>query len=114
MNKRLTKSRSNIVISGSLAGVAEYIGIDPTIVRVIYVILSVATTGFPGFLLYIALMVLLPSGNTQNNTNHQNYDGPYSNYHPYEGNKYSSNKKSTRPRKEAEKVDVSEDDWSDF
>ena len=73
MNKKLTKSRSNIVISGSLAGVAEYIGIDPTIVRVIYVILSLVTTGFPGFLLYIALMVLLPSGNTRQETYYNTY-----------------------------------------
>lgn len=104
MNRKLTKSKSNIVISGSLAGVAEFIGIDPTIVRVVYFILSFFTAGFPGFLLYIALMVLLPSGQTQQGNG---YRESYS--HPYMGNKTNQNK---RPRKEAEKVE--EEDWSDF
>lgn len=103
MNRKLTKSKSNIVISGSLAGVAEFLGIDPTIVRVIYFIVSLFTAGL-GFLLYIGLMVLLPSGQTQQGNG---YREPYS--HPYMGNKTSQNK---RPRKEAEKVE--EEDWSDF
>ncbi|MBO0476356.1 PspC domain-containing protein [Vagococcus sp. DIV0080] len=113
MSKKLTKSSSNVVISGSLAGVAEYIGIDPTIVRVIYVILSLVTTGFPGFLLYIALMVLLPSGTNQRRSNFNTYDEPFEQYHPYEDNKFNR-KKAAKPRKEAEKVKVEEDDWSDF
>ena len=37
MQKRLQKSRTNVVLTGTLAGIAEYFGIDPTIVRVIYV-----------------------------------------------------------------------------
>lgn len=112
MNKKLTKSRSNIVISGSLAGVAEYIGIDPTIVRVIYVILSLVTTGFPGFLLYIALMVLLPSGNTRQETYYNTYERPYE--HPYKGSAGRKGSKPTKTRKEAEKLDDNADDWSDF
>ena len=40
MKKKLTKSNNNIVLTGTLAGIAEYLGIDPTVVRVIYVILS--------------------------------------------------------------------------
>lgn len=106
MNRKLTKSNSNVVISGSLAGVAEYIGIDPTIVRVIYVILSLVTTGFPGFLLYIALLILLPSGS---NKRYEPYDPPYE--HPYKG---YSGRRPSKPRKEAEKVDIDSDDWSDF
>ena len=106
MNRKLTKSSTNVVISGSLAGIAEYIGIDPTIVRVIYVLLSLVTTGFPGFLLYIALLVLLPSGSSKR---YEPYDQPYE--HPY---RKTTSKKSSRPRKEAEKVEVDSDDWSDF
>ena len=48
MNKRLTKSTNNAVITGTLGGLAEYLGIDPTIIRVIYVFLSLVTAGFPG------------------------------------------------------------------
>ncbi len=105
MNKKLTKSNSNVVISGSLAGVAEFIGIDPTIVRVIYVILALFTAGFPGFLLYIALMLLMPSG--ANRQQRGTYNEPYE--QPYYGKKTKNGK---RPRKEAEKVEG--DDWSDF
>lgn len=105
MNKKLTKSNSNVVISGSLAGVAEFIGIDPTIVRVIYVILSLFTAAFPGFLLYIALMVLMPSGASRQQRS--TYSEPYE--HPYMGSRPNNAK---RPRKEAEKVEG--DDWSDF
>ena len=112
MSKKLTKSRSNIVFSGSLAGVAEFIGIDPTIVRVIYVILSLATTGFPGFLLYIALMILLPSGNKNQETYYNTYERPYE--HPYRGEASKRANKGSRPRKEAEKIKDDKDDWSDF
>ena len=48
MNKRLTKSTNNVVITGTLGGLAEYLGIDPTIIRVIYVFLSLVTAGFLG------------------------------------------------------------------
>lgn len=43
MNKKLTKSANNVVITGTLGGLAEYLRIDPTIVRVIYVFLSLVT-----------------------------------------------------------------------
>ncbi|MGX7024737.1 PspC domain-containing protein [Vagococcus hydrophili] len=104
MKRKLTKSRSNVVISGSLAGVAEFIGIDATIVRVIYVLLALFTVGFPGFILYIALMVLLPSGS---NKRSEPYNPSYRNNNN-DRNPYYSDK----PRKEAQKVD--NDDWSDF
>ena len=40
MKKRLTKSKDNVVLTGSLAGIAEYFNIDPTIVRIFYVAIS--------------------------------------------------------------------------
>ncbi len=109
MGKKLTKSNSNVVISGSLAGIAEYIGIDPTIVRVIYVLLALFTVGFPGFILYIALMVLLPSASNQRRSSSNPYDEPFEN--PY---KRQSSKKASKPRKEVEKLKPENDDWSDF
>jgi len=62
MNKKLTKSANNVVITGTLGGLAEYLRIDPTIVRVIYVFLSLVTAAFPGITLYIIMAVLIPSG----------------------------------------------------
>lgn len=104
MSKRLTKSKDNVVISGALAGIAEYIGIDPTIVRVVYFILSIVSWGFPGFTLYIALMILMPSG-YRKKERYEPYDSPY---------QRNSTNQGSRPRKEAEKLDSETDDWSDF
>lgn len=99
MHKRLTKSTDNIVITGTLGGIAEYFNIDPTLVRVIFVILSLFTFGSP-VLLYILLAVIIPSG--KKNGHKKNY-----NSHPYE-----YNKPKKQPRKEVR--DTSDDDWSDF
>ena len=103
MRKRLTKSSNNIVFTGTLAGIGEWLGIDPTIVRVLYVIISFFSAGFPGFLLYIVLAVIMPSGRTSSR--------------PYQSNDYNRNVRNENPykgsqRKQAEKMD--DDDWSDF
>lgn len=59
MDKKLTKS-DNKVVSGVCAGIAEYLGWDATVVRVIYVCLSLFSAGFPGLLLYLVLSILMP------------------------------------------------------
>ncbi|MCF0114199.1 MAG: PspC domain-containing protein, partial [Erysipelotrichaceae bacterium] len=41
----LTKSRDNQVISGVCAGIAEYFNIDPTIVRLLWIFMSMAAGG---------------------------------------------------------------------
>ncbi|HCM90678.1 MULTISPECIES: PspC domain-containing protein [Vagococcus] len=101
MKRKLTKSRSNVVISGSLAGIAEFLGVDATVVRVIYVVLSMFALGSP-IILYIALMILMPSGDKGTNEP----------YNPSYRNNQSTPYHSDKPRKEAQKVD--NDDWSDF
>jgi phage shock protein C len=60
MEKRLTKS-NNKMLAGVCAGIAEYFSIDPTVVRVAYAVLSVFSTGFPGLLLYLILMIIMPA-----------------------------------------------------
>ncbi|HCE11616.1 MULTISPECIES: PspC domain-containing protein [unclassified Enterococcus] len=102
MNKKLTKSTNNVVITGTLGGLAEYLGIDPTIVRVIYVFLSLVTAAFPGITLYVILAILIPSG--RKSTNGYGHDNQY-----YQKN---NDKEKSRPRKQAEKVE--DEDWSDF
>lgn len=57
--KKLTKSKDK-VISGVLGGIAEYFGWDPTLIRTIYVILSIAGIGSP-ILLYIILAIIMPN-----------------------------------------------------
>lgn len=60
MDKRLTKSE-NRMLSGVCAGIAEYLGWDATLVRVVYALLSICSAGFPGLLIYIILAILMPS-----------------------------------------------------
>ena len=58
--KKLYRS-SNRVMAGVCGGIAEYFDIDPTLIRVAYVILSLFSVAFPGVLLYIILMILIPN-----------------------------------------------------
>ncbi len=60
MKKKLYKSSTDKKISGVCAGIAEYFDIDPTLVRVLYVVLSLFTTAFPGLILYIVLALVMP------------------------------------------------------
>ena len=57
--KKLTRS-NNKMVAGVCAGIAEYFEIDPTLVRVCYAALSIFSAGFPGLLLYIILMLIMP------------------------------------------------------
>ena len=57
--KRLTRSRDKMV-AGVLAGIANYLDMDPTIVRIIYVVLSIASIGFPGLLAYVIMWAIIP------------------------------------------------------
>ncbi len=58
--KKLQKS-NNKIIAGVCAGLAEYMEVDPTVVRVIYAALSIFSAGFPGLLLYLILCLIMPS-----------------------------------------------------
>ena len=58
--KRLTRS-TNKVLAGVCGGIAEYFDVDPTLIRVCYVALSIFTTGFPGLLLYLIMMLIMPA-----------------------------------------------------
>ena len=56
----LRRSSSDKMIAGVIGGLARYFGMDSTIARVAYVILSVISVAFPGFLVYIILWVIMP------------------------------------------------------
>ena len=51
---------SNKVLAGVCSGIAEYFNLDPTLVRVIYAALTLFTAGFPGVLLYIIMLLIMP------------------------------------------------------
>ncbi len=59
MEKKLRRSKDPM-IAGVCAGIAEYMGLDTTLVRVGYVLLSILSAGFPGTLLYIILWLVMP------------------------------------------------------
>ncbi len=60
MNK-LVRSRSNRKLAGVLGGLSKSIGIDPTILRVIFIVLLFTTGVFPMTLIYALLVFLLPN-----------------------------------------------------
>ena len=57
--KRLYRSSDNRVFAGICGGLSEYFDVDPTVVRVVYVLLSLLTA-FMGILLYIILLFVIP------------------------------------------------------
>ena len=57
--KRLTKSSTDRLISGVCGGIAEYFNIDPTLVRVGYLIFTFFGAGSP-ILLYFILTFIIP------------------------------------------------------
>jgi phage shock protein C len=56
--RRLYRSRNERMIAGVCGGIAEYFSIDPTLVRIAFVIL--ALSGGPGAVAYLILLVLIP------------------------------------------------------
>lgn len=58
--KKLTRSKNNALIGGVCAGLANYFGWDPVLVRLLYVVVSIASVAFPGILVYIILWVIMP------------------------------------------------------
>jgi phage shock protein PspC (stress-responsive transcriptional regulator) len=59
-NPSLRRVREGAMIAGVCGGLARWLGWDPTIVRLLYVILSIASAAFPGVLIYLLLWFLMP------------------------------------------------------
>lgn len=58
--KKLYRSRTDVKISGVCGGIAEYLGIDSTIVRVLWVLGSFMTALMLGLLLYVVCVFIIP------------------------------------------------------
>jgi phage shock protein PspC (stress-responsive transcriptional regulator) len=58
----LKRSRRHRMIAGVCGGMAEWLGWDPTLVRILYVLVSVLSAAFPGLVVYVLLWVLMPQG----------------------------------------------------
>lgn len=64
MEKKLTKSTDK-KLTGVCAGLAEYFGLDATLIRVLYAALTVFSAGFPGIVLYIIMTFIMPEKTTE-------------------------------------------------
>lgn len=58
-NKRLTRSNEKW-LAGVCGGIANYFGWDPAIVRLVWLLLTLCTVGFPGITAYIILWICMP------------------------------------------------------
>ena len=56
----LRRSRRHRLIAGVCGGLAEWLGWDPTLVRVLYVVGSILSAAFPGALVYVVLWLVMP------------------------------------------------------
>jgi len=56
----LYRSRRHRILAGVCGGLAEWLGWNPTLVRVLFVLVSVLSVAFPRILVYLALWILMP------------------------------------------------------
>jgi phage shock protein PspC (stress-responsive transcriptional regulator) len=57
-NKRLTRSKTDRMVAGVAGGIANYMSVDPVIVRILFVALAIFGGG--GIILYLACWLLMP------------------------------------------------------
>jgi len=58
--KRLYRRRKGRKLVGVLGGVANYTGLDPSLIRIAYVILTILTGFIPGIFLYLVMGFIVP------------------------------------------------------
>lgn len=73
MQKKLTKSKNKVFL-GVCGGIADYLKVDPTVVRLVTVILLACTGFFPITIIYLVAAAIMPD-----------YRGPQNHKHPLEG-----------------------------
>lgn len=61
----LYRSRNHRMIAGVCGGLADWLGWSPTMVRLLYVIVSIASAAFPGMLVYIILWIAMPEASAE-------------------------------------------------
>lgn len=104
--KKIRKSKDNVILAGVLGGIAEYLDVDPVLMRVIFIVAAFGSMG-TFILIYGILAFVMPEEpakvtrerrRKEANTKFQNIFG-----------------NDKRDRKDAEDVvEIDEDDWSDF
>lgn len=119
---RLTKSRDDEMVAGVLGGLGEYYRIDPTFLRVGFVILMFATP-LPLIPLYIIAALVMPEAPKEDNrTRPRHSRGPRRPRRPRDPRDFRRKRhysrefeESDRPKSDfSSQKEVTEDDWSDF
>jgi phage shock protein PspC (stress-responsive transcriptional regulator) len=73
--KKLARSRENRIVAGVCSGLGEYLEIDPTVIRVIWAILTIMSIGV-GVLAYLAAWVIMPEEETIEQEQQRNLPAP--------------------------------------
>lgn len=58
--KRLYKSDTNKIVSGVIGGVGEYFEIDPTLLRLAYLLIAILTAFIPAIIGYLIATIIVP------------------------------------------------------
>jgi len=61
--KKLYRSKENKIFAGVIGGLGDFFEVDPTILRLIWLLVIVFTGFFPGVLVYIIACLIIPKKN---------------------------------------------------
>ena len=59
--KRLTKSATDRKLCGVCGGIAKHLDIDSTLLRILWLVLTIFSAGFPGLILYLICALIMPN-----------------------------------------------------
>lgn len=59
--KKLYKSKTNKMISGILGGLGEYLEIDATALRLLWILITILTGIFPAIIAYLIAIIIVPN-----------------------------------------------------
>lgn len=105
---KLTRSREDVVFSGLLSGIGEYYNIDPTIVRIIVVVLFFTITPLPVVPLYIVGVILVPKAPKNSDSRNEQQARRQRMDRAFEKSNHEKRESSSQTKP------VDEEDWSDF
>jgi len=77
MNKKIYRSRTKKMVSGVCGGLEDYLGIDVTIIRLVWIIFSLVSGTFPGLIAYIIAAAIVPEEPANNDNWTGNNDNPW-------------------------------------
>lgn len=58
----LTRSLNDRIFAGVLGGIARRYGWNATLLRFLFVVISIVSVAFPGILVYLILWLVMPEG----------------------------------------------------